>query len=693
MDLLMFGKICVTLGLMKGATAKLEHIYFSPAEDISAHDNCQNPIFLTHLPKGLLLRAPGVHWVLPTERLPPLREDVDRRGLFLLNYTTSTFDFTESSSQEVLPGIRKQVKQTHRVRRTQFMAVPAVVRTVHISQGEEWPAVVADCAPPPNMDPATQWLATYVMISRAMTLDGLLLLRLPPRSFFSLGAPAHIVEELERLHKVEVASQERLAAYVRSLPKSVHVPKCVWEALATPPPPVNIKKYEETPAAPAAATGSGGVAASASAKSTPHIAATLRIQEKYLSAIESGEKTVEARINQGRACQFKAGDRVCLTTGDRLRVAEIMRVRRFLTFRDMLKACGLRRCLPKCRSIDVGVELYHDFSNYETLVKVHGVVAIDLEVRDDVSEAPALGSPPSAKAVGHVAASSSSSPPAAGSAQIAASVPIIPSSSSAQAAATAARGNTKSDAPLAGSSSITSPKGIGVAPPLKSVRMASFSTSYSTGTAGASSSSTQPPASGIGREPRCERCDDVGHSAEHCTRSRQARVAHAVPATYPLLFETQRELRCGKHALNNVFGGELTFTDADLSEACATLVRESLVPDDNGVVSDAQVRGDHEGRHGWYSLAAMNMALRRTFQYELQLGRQLRFDVNALEESGVVGAIANTNDGSHWVALKRVHGTTWLLDSLRQPAVLDTASFHAFVNDNPHTYAIRTLSG
>ena len=62
-----------------------------------------------------------------------------------------------------------------------------------------------------------------------------MLSRIPPRSFFSTGAPAHIVDELERLHEVEVASQKRLAAYVDALPKDVSIPACVKEALATLP--------------------------------------------------------------------------------------------------------------------------------------------------------------------------------------------------------------------------------------------------------------------------------------------------------------------------------------------------------------------------------------------------------------------------------------------------------------------------
>ena len=97
------------------------------------------------------------------------------------------------------------------------MAAPSAVRTVHISQAEEWDAVVGDCSETPRSTLAEQWLANYVILSRAKTLEGLLLLRLPPRNFFSVGAPAHNVEELELLHEVEVASQKRLSDYIRSL--------------------------------------------------------------------------------------------------------------------------------------------------------------------------------------------------------------------------------------------------------------------------------------------------------------------------------------------------------------------------------------------------------------------------------------------------------------------------------------------
>ena len=70
MSLLIFDKVCVSLGLMKGCECILEHIYFSTLEDTAAHEGHENPIPLSHLPRGLLLRAIGAEWILPEDKLP-----------------------------------------------------------------------------------------------------------------------------------------------------------------------------------------------------------------------------------------------------------------------------------------------------------------------------------------------------------------------------------------------------------------------------------------------------------------------------------------------------------------------------------------------------------------------------------------------------------------------------------------------
>ena len=121
---------------------------------------------------------------------------------------------------------------------------------------------------------------------------------------------------------MEVASQKRLAAYVRSLPKDVSIPVCVQEALATAPPKINIKKCEEMVKKVAASTKGDSDPKEATVNGR-RIAAFLHIQERYLNLIEEGQKNVEVRINQGKVKSLKKGDLVCFTTGNRLLIAAI----------------------------------------------------------------------------------------------------------------------------------------------------------------------------------------------------------------------------------------------------------------------------------------------------------------------------------------------------------------------------------
>ena len=151
-------------------------------------------------------------------------------------------------------------------------------------------------------------------------------------------------------------------------------------------------------------------------------------------------------------------------------------------------------------------------------------------------------------------------------------------------------------------------------------------------------------------------------------------------APYPFPFETQDEMRCGKHALNNVCGGEAHFTNQDMTDACDVLVQESLIPDDNGVLSDPQDRAWHERPNGWYTDAVLDLALRRTFRFELRRGLQMRYNINLIEDPSVVGIIVNKNN-AHWVAIKKVHDDFWLLDSCYAPKTITYQAYVRYVNE------------
>ena len=197
MRLLLFSKKCVRLGLMNGCVCRLEDIIFSSREDLSMSCRSGEACVLRYMPVALLLRAEGVSWTLPNEQLPPLPDGFDRRGLFLLKSHTNYFSYNKLH-----------------VKRVTFPVYDASTRIVYSAQGEQWKAVVADVSQPHDMDDAIFWLASYVMMSRAESLEGLLLTRLCPKGSLERGPPAYLIDEVNRLLELERYSQAALKAYL-----------------------------------------------------------------------------------------------------------------------------------------------------------------------------------------------------------------------------------------------------------------------------------------------------------------------------------------------------------------------------------------------------------------------------------------------------------------------------------------------
>ena len=197
MKLLLFSKKCVRLGLMNGCQCTLEDIVFSEHEDLPMHYEVGDIIKLEYVPPALLLRADQATWVLPPTHLPPLPPEVDRRGLFVLRQHTGYFPYGKLH-----------------VKRTSYPLFDASVKIVYSAQGEQYRAMIADLAQPHDVTDEVFWLASYVMLSRAESLEGLLLSRLCPRSALEKGTPAYLLEEIDRLLLLERQSQQALQAYL-----------------------------------------------------------------------------------------------------------------------------------------------------------------------------------------------------------------------------------------------------------------------------------------------------------------------------------------------------------------------------------------------------------------------------------------------------------------------------------------------
>ena len=177
MRLLISSKDCVRFGIVKGCPCILRHIVFAEDEELPSQVRAGHAHPLQLMPISLILQAVEAEWTLPRSELPEgLPDDVDRRGLFQLG---PTYDY-----------LRVKHEDTYfTVRRTSFMASPADTMTVYAAQGSTFDAVVADMQRPPNLDLSKHWLACYVMLSRARSLEGFLVLRPATRAELQARPP------------------------------------------------------------------------------------------------------------------------------------------------------------------------------------------------------------------------------------------------------------------------------------------------------------------------------------------------------------------------------------------------------------------------------------------------------------------------------------------------------------------------
>ena len=217
MRLLMSSKDCVRFGLVKGCTCILREIVFSEREELPYVVVAGDTHRLEYMPVSLLLQADEAVWILPASELPKgLPANIDRRGLFQLR---PQHDYLRVHSEG----------ETFSVRRTGFRVTPADTITVYAAQGGTYDAVVADMQRPPNIGPAQHWLACYVMLSRARSIDGFLVLRPATRAELSARPPQYLLDELDRLENLEAASLGELVSYIQSLP--CDVPEGILELL------------------------------------------------------------------------------------------------------------------------------------------------------------------------------------------------------------------------------------------------------------------------------------------------------------------------------------------------------------------------------------------------------------------------------------------------------------------------------
>ena len=175
---------------MKGCPVVLRAIVFADEEELPWALTAGTPHSLAYMPFSLLLQAENVDWTLPETELPAdLPKSISCRGLFQLR---PTHDYLSVKVDDSYVSVR----------RTGFLLSPADTMTVYAAQGGTYDAVVVDMKRPPHLDLAKHWLACYVMLSRARSLVGLLILRPATRKELDARPPQYLIEEIDRLFEV-----------------------------------------------------------------------------------------------------------------------------------------------------------------------------------------------------------------------------------------------------------------------------------------------------------------------------------------------------------------------------------------------------------------------------------------------------------------------------------------------------------
>ena len=157
------------------------------------------------MPINLVLQAADASWTLPESELPQgLLAGINRKGLFQLR---TSYDYLRARSGD----------DYFRIRRTSFLISPSDTCTVYAAQGGTYDAVVADMQRPPNLAIAKHWLACYVMMSRARSLEGFLVLRPASRKELSARPPQYLLDEIMRLEELEQLSLTELHSYIENI--------------------------------------------------------------------------------------------------------------------------------------------------------------------------------------------------------------------------------------------------------------------------------------------------------------------------------------------------------------------------------------------------------------------------------------------------------------------------------------------
>ena len=215
--------LCKELGLVKDAEGVVVHISAHPDDEEmvrrgikEAEDGHEVRLYLTQMPLGLWLRMDKYEDTPQALQLSQSTnlEVADTQSLLFVEPRTPLMPFTW---------------REFKVYRCGFPLTHAMVRTSTACQGKTCElGVVIDCAKRESGANATKpedyWLHMYVMLSRATSLQDLLLIRAPDATFLLQGPPRELKQRLQMFrsrvakcskHALSIASKLGFQTFLR----------------------------------------------------------------------------------------------------------------------------------------------------------------------------------------------------------------------------------------------------------------------------------------------------------------------------------------------------------------------------------------------------------------------------------------------------------------------------------------------
>lgn len=143
-------------------------------------------------------------------------------------------------------------------------------------------------------------------------------------------------------------------------------------------------------------------------------------------------------------------------------------------------------------------------------------------------------------------------------------------------------------------------------------------------------------------------------------------------------FEKQDQMKCGKHAVNNLIGLP-QFTDGDMENACCQVCIET-----------GEDESEHMAPRGWYSWSVLARLLDMTAP---PLGRLLLEPCTAqaydelLSSDDYYGCLINQRN-THWVCVAKHNGRLFYVDSCYYPTEIDYEDFQDVLRRYPMSFLL-----